>query len=84
MDTQQQGPAAVGKRIRGTHPYTFRSGEWATVRAVVQATVRVVVPFRAVVPGADRDCYLVEFPDGQTDYWPVVDPSEPYEFEAAS
>lgn len=55
--------------IRHTHPYGFRSGHWAVIRAVV--------------PGPDRDCYLVEFPDGVTDFWPVEDPSEPYEFGCA-
>jgi hypothetical protein len=53
--------------IRATHPYGFRSGEWAVLVAVV--------------PTEARDCYLVEFPDGVTDFWPVHDPSDPYEFD---
>jgi len=53
--------------IRHTHPYGFRSGEWATIRAVV--------------PDKDREFYLVEFPDGVTDFWVVDDPDEPYEFQ---
>ncbi len=52
--------------IRHTHPYGFRSGTWAEIKAVV--------------PGEGRECYLVEFPDGVTDSWAVVDPDEPYEF----
>lgn len=56
------------KRIRSTHPYGFRSGQWADVKGVV--------------PGRDRECYLVEFPDGVTDFWPTQDPSDSYEFDA--
>lgn len=52
--------------IRHTHPDGFRSGEWAILRSIV--------------PGPDRDCYLVEFADGVTDFWAVNDPAEPYEF----
>lgn len=55
--------------IRATHPYGFRSGQWATLQCVV--------------PGPDRDCYLVEFDDHVTDFWPVEDPSDPYEFRTA-
>ena len=53
--------------IRHTHPYGFRVGQWAAIRAIV--------------PSGDRECYLVEFPDGVTDFWAVNDPDEPYEFE---
>lgn len=56
----------VGRQIRGTHPYAFRSGTWATVRAVVEAR--------------GRACYLVEFTDAVTDLWPVDDPADRYEF----
>lgn len=56
-------------KIRHTHPNGFRSGEWATIKAVV--------------PGDGRECYLVEFPDGVTDFWAVEDPDEPYEFSPA-
>lgn len=68
FDQDEDRTGQVGQKICGTHPYTFRSGEWATIRSVV--------------PGDDRVCYLVEFPDGETDFWPVVDPNEPYEFGA--
>lgn len=61
-----EAPGQIGQLIRHTHQYGFRSGEWATIRAVV--------------PSDDRECYLVEFPDGVTDFWAVVDPDEPYEF----
>lgn len=52
------GGQPVSERlIRHTHPDGFRSGQWAAIRAVV--------------PGDDRECYLVEFPDGVTDFWSV-------------
>jgi hypothetical protein len=56
----------VPKFIRHTHHYGFRAGQWA----------RLVM----IVPARNRDCYLVEFPDGVTDLWAVLDVSEPYEF----
>jgi hypothetical protein len=52
--------------IRHTHPYGFRSGQWAILRCIV--------------PGPDRDCYLVEFADRETDFWVVGDPHAGYEF----
>ncbi len=66
VSDQPQGQ--IGQQIRGTHPYVFRSGDWATIRAVV--------------PGDGRECYLVEFPDGVTDFWPVDDHAAGYEFKA--
>lgn len=53
-------------QIRATHPYSFRSGQWA----------RLV----SVTSGPGRECYLVEFPDGVTDLWVVADPAAGYEF----
>lgn len=58
----------VGQMIRHTHPYGFRSGEWARVQYVVEAR--------------ERECYLVEFADTVTDLWLVDDPDERYEFGA--
>jgi len=53
--------------IRTMHPDGFRSGQWATLLC------------RA--PGNNEDdCYLVEFPDGATDFWVVDDPDGKYEF----
>lgn len=52
--------------IRATHPYGFRSGQWALLFAVQWFN--------------DRPCYHVIFPDGFTDHWPVNDPADPYEF----
>jgi hypothetical protein len=54
------------KWIRHTNSNGYRYPEWARIWAVV--------------PGDGRECYLVEFPDGVTDYWAVCDPNEPYEF----
>ena len=57
--------------IRATCPGAFRSGQWARLSGT------------AALPGfpeGDRDCYLVEFPDGVTDFWPVQDWMRGYEF----
>ncbi len=48
--------------IRAVQPEGFRAGEWARLRGT------------AALPGfpeGDRPCYLIEFPDGVTDFWPV-------------
>ncbi len=53
--------------IRHTHRYGFRCGEWAELLTTA--------------PDPEgRDCYVVRFPDGVTDFWVVDDPCEPYEF----
>lgn len=54
-------------RIRHTHPFGYRCGEWATL--VSRLPVR------------GRDCYLVRFDDGASDFWVAGDPDEPYEFD---
>lgn len=43
---------------RGTHEYSFRTGQWALVIGTI---------FK------ERLCFLIEFPDGQLDYTPVID-----------
>lgn len=55
--------------IRATHHYGFRNGQWAKLVNVV--------------PARERDCWLVEFPDGVTDLWVVADASDYYEFSYA-
>lgn len=60
--------------IRGIHPYSFRSGEWATI-------VGLVVCGKDY-PGG-RLNYMVMFDDGTVDYWPVCDESN-HEIKAAS
>ena len=60
-------------QIRATHPHAFRSGQWAALRGRLAA-----LP----VKGEDRDCYLVEFSDGETVLWPVSGAGHGYEFRA--
>ena len=52
--------------IRSTHPYGFRSGQWAT--------------YWGTVTTRGRECYFVRFPDGETDQWPIADGQAGYEF----
>lgn len=47
-------------QVRSTHPYSFRSGQWADV--VADDEVR------------GRSCWLVVFVDGVTDLWVRDDP----------
>jgi hypothetical protein len=57
--------------IRATHPWAYRSGEWAKLTGT------------AALPGfpeGDRPCYLVTFSDGDADWWPVHDSTEPVSF----
>ena len=53
-------------KIRATHPHGYRSGEWGIIHGVKWLN--------------NRPCYEVVFLDGSTDYWPVHDSSDPYEF----
>lgn len=53
--------------IRGTHPYVFRSGKWATLINIVIYN--------------NRECYHVIFPDDREDYWVVADTMAGYEFK---
>lgn len=62
---------SVSEYIRSSHPYAFRSGEWAQIVA------------RATDPENDRECYFLRFEDGTTDIWPVHDPVAQYEFREA-
>lgn len=56
--------------IRGTHPYAYRSGQWAELTGYAQL--------------ADRECYKVVFSDGADDLWPVHESGYDYEFKDAS
>lgn len=62
--------------IRGTHPYIFRSGQWAEL-----------IGIEPYVPddgsNKERNCYRVKFPDGFEDWWPITDPIAGYEFREA-
>lgn len=53
--------------IRGTHHACFRSGDWAKLYGTTE------------IDG--RECYLVRFPDGASDWWVVDDPAAGYEFK---
>ena len=58
--------ARVGQQIRATHPYAFRSGQWGSI--VMMA------------PLSERECWLITWPEGDTDFWPTTDPDAGYEF----
>lgn len=46
--------------IRGTHPYAFRSGEWAHLFSIQHND-------------EGQDLWVVEFDDGEMDVWPSWD-----------
>lgn len=52
-------------KIRATHPYAFRSGEWADLFSIQYDDGRAM--------------YVVEFPDGAQDVWPSWDEDHGYE-----
>jgi hypothetical protein len=55
-------------KIRATHPYGFRCGQWAELIGVCYIE--------------ERPCFIVFFPDVHVyDSWVVYDPSDPYEFK---
>ncbi len=68
--SELDGPDA--QLIRGTHPYVFRSGQWARLVGTVDD------------PETGRRCYSVMFADGATDWWPVEDDAAGYEFYGAA
>lgn len=51
-------------RIRYTHPYGFRKGEWATITGVLVLKPRGL---------GERMCYRVVFDDGVEDYIALAD-----------
>lgn len=60
-------PGLKVKQVRSTHPYSFRSGEWATI-------------VREDKREDGKDTWLVQFPDGVTDVWLQFDSPARYEF----
>jgi hypothetical protein len=62
-------------QIRSLHPYSYRSGEWATLIGFYSLTTETI---------KDRECYVVVFDDGDSDLWAVEDPVAEYEFSDAS
>ena len=57
--------------IRARQHYGFRNGYWARLRAVM------MLPG---LPGGDRECYAVQFPDGVIDFWATGATEYGYEF----
>ena len=51
-------------RIRYTHPYGFRSGEWATITGVITLNLRGL---------GERLCYQVVYDDGVKDVIALAD-----------
>ncbi|GEM_PF-4464522 len=51
-------------RIRGTHSYSFRSGEWAEI---------IGTQMRKPVNLPERPVYIVEYEDGFIDYIAISD-----------
>lgn len=60
--------AADATHVRGTHPYVFRSGEWAKIIA------------HDTRERDGRPTVLVEFLDGVTDTWVMDDEAAGWEF----
>ena len=50
--------------IRGTHHYSFRSGEWAKIIEVKVCTPKDMI---------ERVAFVCEYGDGAIDYIPIVD-----------
>jgi len=67
-DVETMARSRVGQYIRGLHPYTFRSGQWAAITNAVWD------------PARQRYHWVLLWPDGQGDEWPVIDPAAEYEF----
>lgn len=70
MTTVEEATERVGQRIRGTHPYTYRTGEWGKVLGLARHP-------------SGHFCYMVGFDDEDHDVWVINDPDEPYEFSGA-
>jgi deferrochelatase/peroxidase EfeB len=58
-------PVPEHSHVRQTHPYGFRSGEWARILTTVESY--------------GRQCWFVQFEDGVTDWWPIEDAGAGYE-----
>ncbi|AZV00783.1 hypothetical protein SEA_KIKO_62 [Gordonia phage Kiko] len=68
MTKRNRPDVKPGDRVRGTHPYCYRSGEWATIAGETRRQADGV------------PLWLVEFADGATDEWVQDDPAAGYEF----
>jgi hypothetical protein len=65
--------------VRGTHPYAFRSGQWAEVIGVGWLPRR-----HGSDPREPRPVFKVRFVDGKEDYWPVYDQVAGHEFSGSA
>lgn len=65
MPDPASAPQSQLPEVRQTHPYGFRSGQWARALTTVESF--------------GRPCWLVEFPDGAQDWWPIEDANAGYE-----
>lgn len=64
----------VGKQIRSFHPWAYKRGEWGTITSVT----------RNCGHGNEAEgCYQIQWPDGATDDWAIIDPVARYEFRDA-
>lgn len=63
------GPAlvSIGHRIRGTHPYCFKSGEWGLIIGLERINGRL--------------CWNILWPGGEVDDWPIEDEAAGYEYD---
>lgn len=54
----------TGQEIRSSHPYAYRSGEWALI----------------IGTDYECGCYQLKWPNGDTDDWAIIDPVANYQF----
>jgi len=69
------GVRVVGAKIRGTHHYSYRSGEWGLIVGVV-----FVTPDPRLEP---RPAYVVQYEDGKTNHIALYD-RDNYELSQAA
>jgi hypothetical protein len=69
-DLQRVPDSTEGMEVRGTHPASYRSGEWARIAHVYDHD--------------GRRMWLVTFSDGDADWWLANDPDAGYEFREIS
>lgn len=67
MGVMDVAEVSIGHRIRGTHPYCFKSGEWGLIIGLQELNGRL--------------CFNILWRDGAVDDWPVDDPVAGYEFD---
>ena len=73
MDKYRMQAVVKSVRLRTTHRYGYRTGEWGTVVGVCMVTPEGKEP---------RLCYAVRYDDGFTDYKAIEGMKEDFELEA--